>query len=111
METLNIFSMTVLLRDTFSLTLIFWFYLNFSVLPMTFLVGILLSATIITNLASYWCFLIRCRFHIQYTDSYYDRDFDGNRDTSYEKPDDKLQTRINKIVGEYKWKSTLYAEI
>ena len=60
---------------------------------MTFLVGILLSATIITNLASYEGY--------QYTDSYYDGDFDGNRDTSYEKPDDKLQTRINKIVGEY----------
>ncbi len=59
---------------------------------MTFLVGIVLSTTIITNLESYEGY--------QYKDSYYDEDFDGNRDTTFEYSDDKLKTRINKIVGE-----------
>ena len=70
----------------------------FFMLPMTVLVGIVLFTTIITNLACYEGY--------QYGDSYYDGDFDANRDASFEQifehsSDDKLQTRINEIVGEY----------
>ena len=60
---------------------------------MFLLVGILLSTTIITNLASYEGY--------QDNDSYYAGDGDVNYDRSFENPDVKLETRQNKIAGKY----------